>query len=183
VPAEREQRVESLFERDRPKLLEPLALGPRELLVGERAVGSAPPERQGALGEGEGERRVRFAPCCATLGDQPVEPRRVERVRAERQRVVAAARRDLDAGRQYLPQLRDVHLYELARRRGRRRVPDRLDEIVHRTPAAVGEQQRDEEPELLRRDRDRAVVTEDLDRPQHAHLASGHGPILVCTRR
>ncbi len=51
VPAESEKRSQPFLERDETELLEPLALGSREVLVGELSVGAAPPEGERALGE------------------------------------------------------------------------------------------------------------------------------------
>ena len=52
---ERELRSQPLLDRHEPELLEPLALGLRELLVCELAIGAPAPERQRPVGERERE--------------------------------------------------------------------------------------------------------------------------------
>ena len=71
------------------------------------------------------------------------------------------------------PHLRDVHLHRVGRARGRR-LPEELDQPLDRDhPPRVERQGGDESALLPGRDRDRAAVLSDFDRPQEPHLHGG----------
>ncbi len=75
--------------------------------------------------------------------------------------------------------MRDVHLHEVPRGRGRRLTPDRLHELVHLARAAGRDDQRREQPQLLGRERDEGAPLSDyLDRSEHAHLRLNHGGLF-----
>jgi len=171
---ELELRREPLLDRDEPQLLEPLALAPREVVVRELPVRATAPQRQRAIGERERERRVARLTCRDRLAQKSFEAGGIQCIGRERCCVRARSGRDLEANRQHLAQLRDVDLHELARGSRRRSVPDRVDELVDTACTAVGDEQRGEQPCVLAGERDRAVLSDELDGAEHAHVRRSH---------
>ena len=78
-------------------LLEALDFGLEEGLVAQVAERATDPEPRRLVGERESEGVVVFAPRGGALGDQALEPRRVDEVRPRLERVRALSRRDPDA--------------------------------------------------------------------------------------
>ena len=171
VPTELELRGESLLDRGEPELLEPLALArarsPRTRARRTRGRATA---RARWLGE-----RQRRAPRCPLARASPhsrsSRSKRVgvERVRLELERVAAAAGHDLDPRGERLAQLRDVDLDELSGRRGRR--PSHTASTSSSTAArcSSADDERGQQPRLLRGERTRPGVADDLERAENTH--------------
>ena len=81
VLAQPELRLEPRLAGDEPKLLEPLGLAAREVLVRHLREGRSAPQAESLLGERGGERRVAALERIARLVEEPLEALGVERRR------------------------------------------------------------------------------------------------------
>src|SRR5262249_51808711 len=90
VPAETELRRQPLPERDQPQFLEAFALGPDDLFVRQLPISAAAPQRERLFGERRRERRISLTGRRLALTEKPLEPRRVEPLRREFERVRTA---------------------------------------------------------------------------------------------
>ena len=73
-----ELRVDPLFHGHKTKLLQPLGLARRDLLVGQVPVRAPAPETEGPVGERGREGGVSGAPSCSALAEKALEACRVE---------------------------------------------------------------------------------------------------------
>jgi len=107
----------------------------------------------------------------AFLRYELLERIRVELPRLDPQHVAARARLD-PLVTQCAPELRDVHLQRLHRRRGRRLRPELVDQHILRDHAVSVEKEQQEQGARLRRlERNAAaVVVDDLERSEDAEL-------------
>ena len=168
VPAELQRRVEPRLQRDEPKLLEPLRLGAREIVVHHVGVGGAAPERERAFEVRARERGVPLRQRLDSVVVKTLEPVGVEGPVVEAEHVPARSRRERVSARQRLAELGDVDLQQLSGRRGWRLAPDRVDERVRGTCLSTCERQGREQPPVLRRRQlDRSVLAGDLERPKN----------------
>ena len=173
VCPERNPRRDSFLECDEAKLLQPLRLDPPEVVVREHAVGAAVPEAERLLGEGGGERRV--VPLRGrALRHETLEATRIEIVGADGERVRAPVRLDRERLGERLAERGDVDLEELAGRGGRGLAPECVDELVDPGRPAPRDDERREQPPVLRGHCNGAVFADDLYRPKHAHLCRRH---------
>ncbi len=160
------------------QLLEPRHLEPGEGLVGE--VGqrrSAPqPDRLAQL------LRASLRILSPRLGDEPLEAAEVRLV-GRRLEQVAGIARDDDLRTERLAELRDVVLKRVLGRRRRLPGPELLDQLIGGDDLARPQQQQGEErPLLLARQRHRLAVGEHLQRPedpelQHVRVVTPSSPV------
>ena len=138
VAAEGEIGLDLLLERGDAQLVQALDLGLGERLVGDIGQGGAAPQRESALERAGGLLRAAGGELAATLGDELLEPVRVDPLTIERQ-PIAALVRDHDSfplgatpvGRgQRLAQPRDLHIQRLARTGRRSLAPQVVDEPI-----------------------------------------------------
>ena len=168
VPAELQRRIEPRLQGNQPKLLEPLRLGAREVVVHHVGVGGAPPERQRAFEVRAREGGVPLRQCLDSVVVKTLEPVGVEGPVVEVEHVPGRSRRERVSARQRLAKLGDVDLQQLSCRRGWRLAPDRVDERVRGTCLSTCERQGREQPPMHRRGQiDRSVLTGDLERPKN----------------
>ena len=171
VAAEGKARLEALLDREHAQLLQPLRLGPRELVVAELPVRLPSPERERTTEDREGELRIAVPPGLRPLCEKTLETCCVERTWIQHERVAAAACLNGEGAWQRLPQLRDVDLHQL--RGGRRRppVPERLDQDVGGDrPARVDDERSQKPPVLLTGQPHRAGLADDLNRSENPYL-------------
>ena len=174
VAPERELCVDALLEGDEAQLLQALDLRLEKPRIPHVPVCTAAPESRRLLGERQGKRVVRVAPRRSAFLHQALEANRIHQRRRDFEHVRPSRRHDPGPRREGPPQLRDIDLHELAGRRRRVGLPERLDELVHGTRLAVGHEQRCQEPAVLRRERDRAVVSDDLHWTEHPNRLRRH---------
>ena len=147
MAAERELRLDQLLERRDPQVVETGDLAPGERLADEVAERRAAPQRERALERRDGAlrpargdvagpdlrlrtswtsrwRAARHAGARG-LGDEPLEPCRIDRLAIEPQFIAATVGHDLRAGLlgKQLAELRYVELHHLGRARGRLLAP------------------------------------------------------------
>ena len=172
MPAERELRLDPLLERREPQLLEPLDRPPRRTTrrrgrrAAARATGSSA-SRSSAAAAPASSRAAR----PLGLRRQALEAREVEVVVADAERVSGRPRLDRSRRAERAPQLRDLPLHLRDRGDGRAAGVQVVREPLDRHDA-IRVQQQDRERRALPRpaEPDRAVVADDLERPQHAEL-------------
>jgi hypothetical protein len=146
--------------RRQVQLLEAADLGVRERLVGDIGERCPAPER---------ERLARHV-----VGDERLEPPRIDVAVAEAQLVPAPAGDDLRAvaaGGQRLAHLRDIQLHHLGRRGRRSLAPERLDQpIARHRRALVKGQDGQQRPRLALGDGHLMAIGRDLHWTEHADL-------------
>ena len=170
--AETKLGVQPRLVRLEPPLLEPLGL---ETEAGVEDVGErpSPPEADGGPEERDGAHGVVGSQRTGSLAGELLEPMRVDFLRGEVEHIPGLLPPQPRAVAEPPPHLRDVHLHRVGRARGRR-LPEELDQPLGRNhPPRVERQGGDESALLPGRDRDRAAVLSDFDRPQEPHLHGG----------
>ena len=174
-----EIRVDPFLEGAEARLLQPRDLALRERLVGEVGERGAAPQPQRCA---EQLRRLVGRPS-GSVRDEPLKPARVEPVGVDPNDVAGRAR-DEHTVAEHLPQLRDVPLDHLHRRRRRLPAPEFLAEDVHRDRLVrVHEQDREQRALLRPRQPEFAVAVDDLEWPEdpelQRHLRDASAPGLV----
>jgi hypothetical protein len=160
VLTELELGVDQLLERGEPQLVQACDLGLGERLVGEVVERPTAPQRQSLLEHRRGGRGASRCQLGPALGEEPLEPVGVERLRIEPQLVPPLARDELGgsggAG-QRLAQARHVHLERLGWTGGRVLPPELVDQTVGAQGlVGVDEEQREQRPLLAASERNLA---------------------------
>ena len=176
VPAERELGLDPLLERREPQLLEPLDGRARERLVREVGERRPAPEVERLAeqrGRGRGVVVAASAPASAVRRSKRA---RSKRLVAEPEDVAGRPRLDRVGRAERAPQLGDLALHLRHRRDRRPSGVELVGEPLDRHDA-VRVQQQDRERRALPRpaEPDRAVLADDLERPQDAELEHPRG--------
>jgi hypothetical protein len=173
VAAEGEIGLDAVFERSEAQLLEARGLGLREGLVREVGKRRPPPEGECVAEEGRAVGRVRER---TRLRDEPLELRRVELLRTDREHVAGPAREQAVSTHE-LAEARHVALERRAGRVRRRAGPERVDELLGRDGLVRAQQEGGEDGALLRAsERDLAPVLHNRQRTEHSKLHPSYLP-------
>ena len=187
VPAERELGLDQLLERHHAQIFEPGDLGLRESLVREVGQRRAPPERERPLERRNGALRATGCQLAAPLGDQPLEPVRVQGLRVKLQLVATLTRDEKVSGGTAVltgerpAQTRDARVHRLGSTPRGALTPQLVDQPIG-TERLVGmqQQQPEQRPLLDAPKRNRPAIIENFKRAQdadiHARGAAAHGP-------
>ncbi len=166
VASASEVHIDPVLERGEVRPLEPCDLGMGKRLVPE--VGQRSPAPQAERGLEEWSRLVRRPP--RGVRDEPLEPARVELVDTDAHEVPGRPR-DEHAFAEHLPQLRDVALDHLHRRRRWLLAPERLAQAIDRNRLVRVEEQNREQCALLRAgERKHSIAVDDLEWAEDAVL-------------
>ena len=177
MTTELELRLDQLFQRSDPKIIQTGDLPLREGLVCELSQRRAAPERQRPLERQNSARREAAPQLAATLGHEPLEAVRVEAVRIDRQLVAAVAchnhagRSVAGFTRQRPAQAGDLHLHRLGGVGGWTLAPELVDQTVcAERLVGVQQEQRQQRTLLAPAERDWAALVEDLERAEYAEV-------------
>ena len=168
VAAEREIRLDPIFEGGQPELLEPGDLAPRKVFVGEVGEGRASPERERLAESSGGRLSGPVGDRAPAIGEQLLEALGIELARLDSEHV---ARR---LGYEHLaaqrpPEVGDVPLDDLAGGRRRIAAPEPLDQPVGRHDLVPVQQQDREQGALLAAaEGDRPAALGNLQGPKDA---------------
>ena len=166
MPAERELRLDPVLQGDHAQLVEPPRRESRELFLVQIGQRGPVPEGECLLQQRRPPRRL----DVARLGEQPLEPVRVDRFRLERE-PVAGWLRDDEVAPERLPQRPDRVLQRALSRRGRPLTPQVGHQPVGRDnlsgPQREGSQKR---PLLAPRQGHDPLAVPYLERPEEANL-------------
>jgi hypothetical protein len=169
VPAEYEIGLDSIFETDEAKLLEPRFVEPRERL---RKLGQrwAPPQCERSTKALRRGLRPSGSERLTPAGKQLLEAMEVELGASELEGVSGRARHHVRC-RQALSQLGDVDLHHLARRLGGSLAPEIVDQTGDRDDATRVEQEARQQRSLLASaELQRLTVSEHLERAENPEL-------------
>ena len=166
MAVELEIGVDPLLERGEPQLLEPVRRGLRPGVEGELGQRGPAPEP---------ERLAQRPRLCLGVGatrlvEQALEAHGVDSLALDVEDVAGRARLER-AGAEQPAQLRNGVVQRGRRRRRRPLAPELVDQAVGRNDSpGVEQQDREQRPLPLPRERERALVTDDLERPEQPKL-------------
>ena len=170
-----EIRVDPPFQCKRPQFVEPSALGSRGIAGSEIAEGRTAPE--GERGSEASRRRLGIAggECARCLGDEDLEPRKVDVAPVRPQPIAVGLR--LDPGGPNRPaKTGDVDAERVVRTGRWILAPNLFDEPICRDRLADVQDEEGEDRALsAAADLDWAAGSDDLERTEHAELHRRHG--------
>ena len=176
MPSQLEVGLDALLQGAEALLFQPRDRRLRERVVGEVCKRRPAPQRERLVQPVRGSLRIRSRRLVA----QPLEAVEVEPAGLDPQRVPGRPRQD-HVGAERPAQLRDVDVEALRGVRRRMRAPDVLDQPVGRDDLVrVHEQHREHGARLAFRQRQRAVLADRLERPEHLERQpAGHASSLA----
>jgi hypothetical protein len=143
--------IDPVHLRGQPQLLEVTRLVACGRLELDPVEHRAAPERERVAQQRRRRHDVSLGRPPARIGNQLLEPRRVQSLRLDAQHVTGRVGRDRvgAAACERLAELRDMHVQRLVRRRRRRLPPERVDQPVARDNLACVQEQDGEQLAFL----------------------------------